>query len=272
MERIKDAIERARVAREQGKTSDESKSESNSVAVARSVRGVPADPATIEYHKTSVQDLDVGHLEKNRIISLSKTDPRTIAFDRLRTQVTKIMQDNGWRTIAVTSPTTGCGKTTVSINLAFSIAYQTEQTVLLVDFDLRAPDIANYLGIGKKVSLYEYVRGECDLSDVFVNPGIPRLTVLPNQTPILNAAETLMTTRVRELVTDIRNRYESRMVIFDLPPLLSTDDALAFLPQVDCVLLVVSNGVTTKSEIRESMRLVSSSELIGTVLNMADDG
>ncbi|RVU34287.1 protein tyrosine kinase [Hwanghaeella grinnelliae] len=233
--------------------------------------GVDNAVSTIKYKQTRVVSLNPQHLEKNRIISFSKTDARTVSFDRLRTQVLRTMRDYGWRTLAVTSPTPHCGKTTVALNLALSIAHQTEQTVVLADFDLRDPQVAPYLGLPESPSLVDYLNGDIPLSEVFVNPGIPRLTILPNHKAILNSAETLMAKKMTDLVSDVRNRYESRMVIFDLPPLLTTDDALAFLPQADCVLLVLANGETTKSQIREAMMLLQGNEVLGTVLNKADE-
>ena len=73
------------------------------------------------------------------------------------------------------------------------------------------------------------------------------------------------------LIGDLRNRYESRIIIFDLPPLLNIDDAMVFLPNVDATLMVVENGKNTQSEVQQSMRLLQSTNLIGTVLNKADD-
>jgi len=227
--------------------------------------------ASIKYKQTRVVHLDPSQLERNRIISFSKSDVRTVAFDRLRTQVLRTMRDYGWRTLAITSPTAGCGKTTVALNLAFSIAHQTEQTVLLADFDLRDPQVAEYLGLPESASLVDYLNGDVPISEVFVNPGIPRLTLLPNHKAVLNAAETLMTRKLQNMVSDIRDRYESRMVIFDLPPLLTTDDALAFLPQVDCVLLVVASGQSTKSEVRTALNLLQDTEVLGSVLNKAEE-
>lgn len=317
MERIKEAVMRARALREEGTDKEDQKGQDNksasqAVAVgqvaagqpvqgqgaasqdapaavagsgatleqggalqtAGNAAGVPSTEnavASIKYNQTRVVHLDPGQLERNRIISFSKSDARTVSFDRLRTQVLRTMRDYGWRTLAITSPTSGCGKTTVALNLALSIAHQTEQTVLLADFDLRDPQVAEYLGLPEAASLIDYLNGDVPLSEVFVNPGIPRLTLLPNHKAVLNAAETLMTRKMQEMVADVRNRYESRLVIFDLPPLLTTDDALAFLPQVDCVLLVVASGQSTKSEVRQAMNLLQDTEVLGSVLNKGEE-
>ncbi len=262
MERIKEAIEKAKASRGKPQAATES--------ISRQAQDVVEDVEKITYRQTKIIHLDPLCLEENRIISLSKNDSRSMSFDILRTQVLRRMQENEWRTLAITSPTAKCGKTVVAINLAMSIAHQTEQTVLLADFDLRNPKIAEYLGLPVESSLVDYLEGGAELADVFVNPGVPRLTLLPNHSPIFNATETLTTSRMKALVADIRNRYVTRMVIFDLPPVLTTDDAMAFIPQVDCALLVVANGASTTSDVKEASRLLQTTHLIGTILNKAE--
>lgn len=275
MERIKEAIARAKEAQasknevvpDNVPQNPSSPPQENSTAVYSPTQNAIAP---IQYKQTRVIELDARHLEANRIVSFTKTDARTLSFDRLRTQLMQKMKDNKWRTLAITSPTAGCGKTTTAINLSMSIAHQTEQTVLLADLDLRSPKISKYLGLPDAKSLTDYLNGEGNLSEVFVNPNIPRLTLLPNHKAIANAAEVIMTSRMKELVVDMRDRYESRMVIFDLPALLTTDDALAFLPHVDCVLVVVENGKTTKSQLRDSFRLIQHTPVLGALLNKGD--
>ena len=74
-----------------------------------------------------------------------------------------------------------------------------------------------------------------------------------------------------DLVDDLKQRYASRIVIFDLPPLLSTADTLAFAPYVDCVLLVVEDGRTTKEELLAATELLANANLLGTVLNRSHE-
>ena len=193
-----------------------------------------------------------------------------MSFDLLRTHVLQKMEENGWRTLAVTSPTPEAGKTVVAINLAMSIAQQTNKTAMLVDFDLRRPKIGTYLGIPMEKSLNDLLDGTAELPDVLVNPDMPRLVVLPTKSPVKNSSETLSSKKIAELIKDLRERYESRIVIFDLPPVLVTDDAIALLPQIDCVLMVVANGMSTKREIEDSLMHLPAAKLIGTILNKAD--
>lgn len=224
----------------------------------------------IVYKRTRVVDLQIEHLERNRIFSFNKNNAVSMNFDLLRTQVLQKMEENNWRTLAITSPTPQAGKTVIAINLAMSIAQQTNKTAMLVDFDLRRPKIGTYLSIPMEKSLNDLLDGTAEISDVLVNPGIPRLVVLATKNPVKKSSETLSSKKIADLIKDLRKRYESRIVIFDLPPVLVIDDALALLPQIDCILMVVANGMSTKREIEDSLQHLPPAKLIGTIFNKAD--
>jgi protein-tyrosine kinase len=210
------------------------------------------------------------HLERQRIVAFNKNSNMGWAFDLLRTQVLKTMEENGWRTLAITSPTPESGKTVLAINLAMSIAHYTTKTALLVDFDLRRPKVGSYLDLPMEKSLNDLLAGQAELQDVLVNPTLPRFVVLPTRKPVALSTEVLSSPKVGNLITDLRERYDSRIVIFDLPPLLSSDDAITVLPKFDCVLLVVANGMNSKKEIEDSLHHLATANLIGTVLNKAE--
>ncbi|WP_340148656.1 CpsD/CapB family tyrosine-protein kinase [uncultured Sneathiella sp.] len=263
MERIKEAIAKAR--EKQGG------SDHHGSVAKKIVQNPEIVDGPIVYNQTRVVDLDVSHMENHRIITLDNEDPNSISFDILRTQVLAKMEANNWRTLAITSPTPGCGKTVVAINLALSIAKQTDYTALLVDFDLRRPRVASYLGLPKENSFADYLDGKIEFNDALVNPGIPRFVVLPNRRPVKNSTEVLTSRKVKAIVDDLRERYEKRICIFDLPPLKTTDDAIAFIPQVDCVLMVVSSGETKPAEVKDCRRQLQSSNLLGVVLNKSEE-
>ncbi|HEX8988527.1 MAG TPA: CpsD/CapB family tyrosine-protein kinase [Rhodocyclaceae bacterium] len=261
MERIKQAIEKAKQQSPDAFATD--------ARPAAPANDQPAEIGELQYERTKVVRLDAGHLERNRIVAFDKNAPTHWAFDLLRTQVLKKMEENGWRTLAITSPTPEAGKSVVSINLAMSIAHYTTRTALLVDFDLRRPRVGAYLGLPMEKSLNDVLSGEAEVQDAMVNPSLPRLVVLPTRKPLRHSAETLSSPKVANLIADLRSRYESRVIIFDLPPLLACDDAMAVLPKMDCVLLVVGNGMSTQPEIEEAMHHLEKSNVIGTVLNKA---
>jgi capsular exopolysaccharide synthesis family protein len=268
MERIKHAIEK--VKGQQSSGAGRSRSDTRSTSMNPRPSPASDELGEIKYEYTRVVKLEAGHLEKHRIVAFNKNDPKSMNFDLLRTHVLQKMEENGWRTLAITSPTPEAGKTMVSINLAMSISQQTNKTAMLVDFDLRRPKVGAYLGIHLEKSLNDLLEGTAELSDVLINPDIPRLVVLPTNNPVRNSSETLSSKKVSELIMELRQRYKSRIVIFDLPPILVTDDAIALLPQIDCVLMVVANGMSTKREIQDSLHLLPTANFIGTILNKAE--
>ncbi len=266
MEKIKDALDKAKI-QQNGKVRQ-------ATVIRKKYSGITPevdnDLETIVYNSQNVIQLDSAHLEKHRIVSQNKLDPNSWIFDSLRTQVLQKMEENNWRTIAIISPTPTAGKSVVAINLAISIAQQPQKTAMLVDFDLRKPRVAEYLGIKHNKSINNFLVGEADLSEIIVNPGIPRLTIIPTNKPVLKASETLSSKNIQQLIIELKERYDSRIVIFDLPPILNADDAMVLLPQVDCVLLVIGNGLHTEPEITETMRLLVKSNILGVVVNRAE--
>jgi protein-tyrosine kinase len=240
------------------------------VAHAGSLTGKSSELGALNYVQTKVVPLCAEHLERQRIVAFNKNSNMGWAFDLLRTQVLKTMEENGWRTLAITSPTPKSGKTVLAINLAMSIAHYTTKTALLVDFDLRRPKVGSYLDLPMEKSLNDLLAGQAELQDVLVNPTLPRFVVLPTRKPVALSTEVLSSPKVGNLITDLRERYDSRIVIFDLPPLLSSDDAITVLPKFDCVLLVVANGMNSKKEIEDSLHHLATANLIGTVLNKAE--
>lgn len=271
MEKIKDALAKAKV--EHAETRLSSKFSSPSVVMqqeAKSSSNTENELGAINYLDTPVIKLDSAHLEKNRIVAQSKSDTNSYSFDSLRTQILQKMEENNWRTIAVVSPTPQSGKTLVSINLAISIAHQPQKTAILVDFDLRRPKVAAYLGIHTEKSMNDYLQDKAPLKDIMVNPGIDRLVIAPTMKPVSNSAETLSSNKVSNLIAELRDRYDSRIVIFDCPPVLNSDDAMVLLPQVDCILLVIANGMSTQSEIEETLHHLPKENLLGVVFNKAE--
>lgn len=270
MERIKQALEKARAQADSAAPAARP-----AVRVAAAPVPVPPNaPATtaidVNYTQTEVVHLDPAHLEQHRIVAFQKSSPYNWAFDVLRTQVLQKMDEKGWRTLAVTSPTLESGKSVVAINLAISIAHHTQRTAMLVDFDLRRPHVGLYLGVRRNRSLNQVLAGTATVGEALFNPNLPRLVVLSTNDPVPKAAEVLSSVPVANLITDLRERYGDRTVIFDLPPVMAGDDVMAILPRIDAVLLVVGNGDSTRREIEESMRHIPADRLLGVVVNKAD--
>ncbi|MBN9669882.1 CpsD/CapB family tyrosine-protein kinase [Roseibium aggregatum] len=215
--------------------------------------------------------IDPKHLEKKRIVSQSMSDPNHIAFNLLRTRVRKAMFDNKWKTLAVTSPTPGCGKTMVSLNLAFSLARSPGLKTVLVDLDLKRPSIAPTLNVEPKSSIAQFLLGRAKPEDCFVQVD-ENLIVGLNSGHTPSSSELIQAPNMLDLFSFIQTSLTPDVVVFDLPPMRSSDDALAFLPRVDTALLVVAAGTTTTTEVDEcELQISELDKLLGLVLNKCEN-
>lgn len=215
--------------------------------------------------------LDPRVLLRERIVTRDKADPAHIVFDALRTRLMKALGDNRWSRVAITSPTKGCGKTMVACNLAFSLARQPETRCMLIDLDLRMPQVAERLGQRDAYAIEPFLQGETAPGDYLRRAGA-NLAIGFNTARVWNAAELVQGRRVAATLAATWERYRPNVVIFDLPPMLTSDDVLAFLPNVDGVLLVVGGGQTRAREVEECERLMAEhTNFLGVVLNKAED-
>jgi protein-tyrosine kinase len=169
----------------------------------------------------------------------------------------------------VTSPTPGCGKTLTSINLALSIARQSDRAVLLVDLDLQKPQVAAALGLSCNTGVLSVVEGGARLQDAMISARIggSRIAVLPTEQGITGSSEWMTSAGMRAMLQAIRSDFHSWTVILDMPPVLTGDDVIAVLPQIDCALLVAAAGKSALSDIEEAARHLLTTEVIRVVLN-----
>lgn len=206
-------------------------------------------------------------LDEKHIVSHKTRSKEADVFRFLRTQVLQSMSKHGLKTIAVTSPRYGDGKTTTSTNLAISISQDLKQTVLLVDIDLRKPSLASYLNLDVKQGLSNFLCGDATVQDCLIKMPFERLSVFPAGDRVDESSETLGSPHMAKLAHELKQRYDDRVIIYDMPPLLEQDDPLVFLPHVDGILLVAREGVTTVDEIRRSLDILQSAKILGVVLN-----
>ena len=230
----------------------------------------PAIPPPIIYSRTRSMDVPLSVLRERRVMAAYDKGPFVDAFKILRTQVVQRLRENEWNVLGITSPGQGEGKTLTAVNLAASLAMETTQTVLLVDANLRNPSIHHMFGLEDCEGLADFLLDNIPVEDLLIHPGIGRFVVLPGGRAVQNSTEVLTSPKMLGLVEELKHRYPSRIVIFDLPPLLHTADVLAFGPYTDALLLVVEEGKTTVEEIQRALSLVKNSRpVLGIVMNKA---
>ena len=223
-------------------------------------------PGPIQYTRTPTVVIPDQILERHRIASMTH-DANADAFRVLRTQLLIQIRKHGWRTIAVTSPNRGAGKSTVSLNLAISFAAEMDYTALLVDTDLRDPDLRHMLELEPGPGLAEYLMGKATLPNLLLHPNLGNLVLLPGGSPVHFTSELMRSPMMAKLILELRGRYSDRLVVFDVPPILAGADMLALSSYIDATILLVEECKTSREDIMRSCDLLRHSNLIGVVLN-----
>jgi Mrp family chromosome partitioning ATPase len=258
VERLKAAIEKARESREEGR-------EPSPRTRVETPRPSPSGGGLWAALPEIVPD--TAKLRTRRIIAHDRSDPAHVAFDVLRTRILKSLREHGWRRLAVTAPTKGCGKSFVCLNLAFSLARQADVRVLLVDLDLRAPTLASLLDLTDVGSIKGFLHGETPPERHLRRIG-DKLAIAANAKPLRDSAESLGDPTVAAALNRTIAALEVDVVIYDLPPMLTGDDVIAGLPLFDCVLMVAAAGETRPLDVERVERLLpESANFLGVVLN-----
>lgn len=269
MEKLQVAIEQARQRREGNGAATKPPREAKAVnAVARKRAGPRLLPdgladlwAALPELKLPVTNGDARRLVAH-LPGLEATH-----YDVLRTKVLIELRKNGWRRVAISSPSVGCGKTTTACNLALSIARQGELRVALFDLDLRRPAVARVFGGEPARDISEFLTGAAPYGDQAMRIG-SNLGVSMALHPQTDPTQLLAGQRAAEVIDEVEKTYAPDVMIFDLPPVLAADDARAFLRHVDCAILMAQAEVTKAQEIDICEReIAEQTNVLGVVLN-----
>lgn len=206
---------------------------------------------------------DPKHLMRNRILThhRSKAGKSPFAddigdFDLIRTRMVQLANTNGWKRIAVTAPTKDCGTSTLTLNLALSLARQNERKMILADLDMRAPSINRMLGIVKRHDIAAVLEDKENFVDhaarIGENMAVSGSVVRPE-----GAAEVLQSATAGRVLDKLEEKYEPALMLFDLPPMSASDEATAFMSHIDAVILVAAAEKTTIKQIDACERQIA---------------
>jgi Mrp family chromosome partitioning ATPase len=224
----------------------------------------------IVYTSTKTVEVTDETMRAQRLLTGFEGGAFVDAYKILRTQVVHQCRQKGWNVVGVTSPTPHAGKTLTAVNLSIALAMDLAHTVLLVDADMRRPGVHQAFGVESCAGLTEYLFDEIPLERLLIHPGIGRFVFLPGGRAITNSAEALASPRMGALVEELKHRYPDRLLVFDLPPLLSRADVLGFAPNIDALLLVVEEGRTGSADVERAMTALNGTvPVLGGILNMS---
>lgn len=195
--------------------------------------------------------------------------PAAESFRRLRMLLEN--DDNGRaQVIVVTSPAPREGKSLVAINLALAFVADKKKSVLLVDADLRRPTLDKRITPEPSLGLSDLLAAQVELDHVVLHVKDSLLSLLPAGAPVRDPAMLLASDRCREQILLMRERYDR--IIIDTAPLMLFTDANAVGKFGDGILLVARCGQTPQSGFNQTVGMVTSSRILGVVLNDAIPG
>jgi capsular exopolysaccharide synthesis family protein len=181
----------------------------------------------------------------------------------------RVQREQKVRSLIVTSPSPGDGKSHVAVNLALTLADSYRRRVLLIDGDLRRPTLHLLFGVDGSRGLGDALKADNDesLAELQVHE---RLTLLPAGVPEMNPVGDLSSGRLSRLITEAESRFD--WVIVDSPPAVGLADARIISETVDTILLVVRAGVTRFPDLEAAVETLGHDRVLGVVLNAVDPG
>jgi capsular exopolysaccharide synthesis family protein len=210
---------------------------------------------------------DVGATNKRRISMLQPDSFVAEQFRTLRARIDSIATERPIRTISFTSAAKGEGKTISAVNFALVTAMSLGRRVLLVDCDMREPQVHRTLGLHPESGLAEVLTDQASLDDAIIKVDGINLEVLPVRALPPNPSELLASAKMRQVVEELARSYDT--VVLDTPSALGIPDAKSLSELVDGLILVVRADKTSEEDIEAALDVLDRRRVLGLVLNDA---
>jgi capsular exopolysaccharide synthesis family protein len=193
------------------------------------------------------------------------------AYRALRTALYFSTAAEQHRVIQITSPRTSDGKTTLLANVAVSMA-QSGKRVLLIDAEMRKPEMHRLFGISGSVGLASIIAKEIDIQDAVQETGITNLWLLPCGPIPPDPAELLSSPRFSELISVVREQYD--YVLIDTPPVLSVTDPCVVAARVDGVIMTLRIANNSRQDAQRATTILDTMgvNVLGVVVNAVPRG
>ncbi len=218
-------------------------------------------------HEVPVEPILQSKLHPRLVLLTAPQAPECEQYRTLRTQLFHAAEKKKTQVVTVTSTLAGEGKTSTVINLGLAIA-QSEKRVLLIDGDLRRPNVATYLGTRAKAGLGEALSGEGDPLDLLFTIEGHELYLLAVSRESANPTELLSSERLPEMIAGLRQYFD--FILIDSPPVLPFADARLLANHADAVVLVVRAGMAQYETVEKAIEALPAGKILGVVLNDAE--
>jgi len=191
-------------------------------------------------------------------ILVTLKEPKSQAAEQFKKVCIHILQNSlaEKKTILITSALPLEGKTITAANLAIAFAQTPEIYAILIDADLRKPNLHKLLGVSIDKGLRDYLGASVPLSEIFYKTSIPKLSLIPAGRPSKSPVELLSSPRMKNLINELRERYPRSYIIIDSTPILLTLESDLLLNQVDGIIVVVQYGKTQRDVLERSLKFL----------------
>ncbi|NOE35839.1 CpsD/CapB family tyrosine-protein kinase [Ruegeria sp. HKCCD7318] len=261
MDRLQQAIQKARKER------DSRQQVQPPLPLTEEQRHIPQDNVDEDIWQAVPEiKIEPRLISRKRLMSLRGGADAT-PYDMLRTKMLQQTLTNDWHRVALTSPYSGCGKSTSAANLAFSLGRQEDLRTIVIDFDMRRRGLAEILKQTGEYSMADVIQGHVPFQEHALRHGNNVIFGL-NFSSTPNPAEILQSRRTIEFLEGLETEYKPDIILFDTPPLMASDDSHGFLRNVDCALLLAAAEETSIDHIDVAERqLAELTNVMGIVLN-----
>lgn len=258
MEKIQAALEKARSRRETGAQTPVPKASTPRRSRLSGNAKLWADLREVEVSNEA--------LTHHHVVAQQVSQEAT-PFDILRTKVLLQMQQNGWKSLAITSPMPRSGKTTIACNLALGLGRQGGLRAMLFDMDLNCPSVSNFLGQKSDIPITDMLSGQIPFAEQVVRVG-ENVAISMSGRKESDPTRILQSPKTAETLNDIQATYDPDIMIYDMPSILVGDNTRAFLKNVDCALIITRANSTKYGHFDACEREIAEyTNVLGVVLN-----
>lgn len=191
-------------------------------------------------------------------------------FRKMRSIVTTHNLTSSLRSVLVTSCMPGEGKTKVALNLSAAIAKGLDDSVILVDADLRKKSLSSLLGLRNTLGLSDVLAGRAGIQEALINTEFKGLKILPAGVNPLNPAELIASMGMRNLAQHLKEISNNSYILIDSTPIVSTSEASIISQMVDGVIVVILADKTRRDVVKRELNIINPEKILGVVLNCAE--
>lgn len=216
---------------------------------------------TTDRNGEAISSVEMAKLEGKQI----RTPRCSEYFRKMSARLKTCSEQMGVTDIIFTSAVSDEGKTTAAVNCALSLCRDFNQSVCLIDCDLRNPSISDRLSLNGSMGIVDLLNGTAEIDSVIKSTAVAGLSVITSRRTGISSLPLLSSERMSRVIRNLKSRFD--FVLFDSPPVLPVADAAVLAKQVSAIVLVIESGRTRKKHVEQIFEQIDRNKVIGFVMN-----